>query len=100
MNKKLQSISQGNEAIKCIGCIIRGILDCCHRFVKFVNKNAYIQVALTGDNFCQSGMVAFTVALKNAGSFAITQGVSGMISFLGKLFISVANTIVAYIMLT
>ena len=83
-----------NDTVKCISCCIRCVLDCCHRFIKFLNKNAYIQVALTGDDFCTSAMVAFTLALKNAVSFFITNGVSGIIAVLGKCFISVMNTVI------
>ena len=46
--------------------MIRCCLACCHRFIKFMNKNAYIQVALTGKNFCDSGMNAMALALKHS----------------------------------
>jgi len=81
-------------------CVVRCCLDCCHRFVKFLNKNAYIQVALTGKNFCSSAMAAFVLALKNSGSFVITNGIGALIQFLGKMGIAVANAVLAYAMLT
>lgn len=80
--------------------MVRCCLDCCHRFIKFLNDNAYIQVALTGKNFCSSAMAAFVLALKNSASFVITNGIGTLIQFLGKLGISVGNTLVGYVMVT
>lgn len=98
--KKLQKWGGDNSVTKCATCAIRCCLDCCHRFVKFLNKNAYIQVALTGKNFCASAMAAFILALKNSSSFIITNGVGYLIQLLGKLSISVGNLLLAYVMLT
>ena len=75
----------------------RCCLDCFHRFIKFVNENAYIQVALTGEAFCTSAMQAFVLALKNAASFFITNGIGALIYFLGKTCISITNTAIGYL---
>jgi len=85
---------------KCVSASCRCCLDCFHRFVKFLNENAFIQVALTGDNFCTSAMAAFILALKNSGSFLITNGVGTLISFLGKSTISISNTAIGYIVIS
>ena len=99
--KKLKSLMGGdNRAARVVVNCIRCCLDCCHRFVKFLNKNAYIQVALTGESFCSSALAAFVLALKHSGSFLITNGVGSLITFLGKMTISVGNCLIAYLMLT
>lgn len=98
--KKLQNLAGNNAMAKCATCVIRCCLDCCHRFIKFLNKNAYIQVALTGKNFCSSAMAAFILALKNSSSFIITNGIGYLIQLLGKLSITTGNVLIAYIMLT
>jgi len=74
-------------------------MDCFHRFIKFLNDNAYIQVCLTNENFCTSAIAAFTLALKNAGTFFITNGVGGMIRCLGRFTICIANTFLGYILI-
>jgi solute carrier family 44 (choline transporter-like protein), member 2/4/5 len=56
-------------------------------------------MALTGDSFCSSAMNAFVLALKNAGTFAITNGAGALLEILGKLCISVANTGICYLIL-
>ena len=75
-------------------------MDCFHRFIKFLNENAYIQVCLTSENFCTSALAAFTLALKNAGTFFITNGVGGMIRILGRFAICIANTFLGYILIS
>jgi hypothetical protein len=45
-------------------------------------------------------MSAFVLALKHSGSFVVVNGIGALITFLGKITISVGNTVIAYIMLT
>ena len=100
VDKKLKNLMGNNQAAACISNCIRCCLACFHKFIKFLNDNAYIQVGLTGDNFCTSAMAAFALALKNAGSFMITNGIGSLISFLGKVTIAVVNTFIGYLILT
>lgn len=100
VDKKLKNFSDNNAALKCISNIVRCCLDCCHRFIKFINANAYIQVALTGDNFCSSALAGFVLALKHSATFFITNGIGSLLTILGKLTISVGNTLIGYLILT
>lgn len=85
---------------KFVTCCCRCCLQCCHRFIKFLNKNAFVQVALNCTNFCTSAMNAFMLVLKNSGTFMVSEGIAGIFMFLGKVFISVANTALCYLILT
>ena len=51
-------------------------------------------MALSGESFCSSAIAAFTLALKNAATFLITNGVGGLIRFLGRITICVVNTFI------
>ena len=82
-----------------MGCV-RCCLTCCHRFVKFINKNAYAQIVLTGKNFCSSAFNSFLLILKNAATFTITAGLGTIFIYLGKLTITVGNTLVCYLIMT
>ena len=99
IDKKMKSLVGNNQLASCISNAIRCCLDCCHRFIKFLNTNAYVQVALTGQNFCASAMSAFVLALKNSASFFITNGVGALIGFIGRMSIAGANTFLAYLMM-
>ena len=41
-------------------------------------------------------MNAFMLVLKNSGTFMVSEGVTGIFMFLGKIFISVGNTATCY----
>ena len=79
----------------CMNCI-RCCLACCHRFVKYINENAYCQVALTGENFCTAALNGFALILKHAGTFMFTRGIGGIFNFLGKILVSTLNVVAAY----
>jgi hypothetical protein len=59
-------------------------LDCC---VKFVNKNAYIQIALHSNSFCEAAKSSFYLAIRNAARASAIGIISGILSVLGKGFI-------------
>lgn len=84
---------------KCLACACRCCLQCCHRFIKFLNRNAFVQVALHSKCFCVSAMNAFMLVLKNSGTFFVSEGLGGLFIFLGKVFISVVNTGILYVVL-
>ena len=100
IDKQMEGAKQNNAVVRAISYCVRCCLDCFHRFIKFLNENAYCQVALTGENFCTSAMAAFVLALKNAATFFITNGIGALIQFLGRVTVSIANTLIGYLIIT
>jgi len=88
-----------NKVVKILLCLTSYLLDCLERFIKFISKNAYIQIAITGKNFCSSAWNAFCLILKNAMRFGMANSIGLIFSILGVLFIAGANAIVVYSML-
>jgi len=89
-----------NGIVKCAVWCCRCYLDCFHRFVKFLNENAYIQICLSNESFCTAALSAFTLALKNAGTFLIVDGIGALIRFLGRMTICITNTFLGYLLIT
>jgi len=58
-------------AINCLRCF----MQCIERIVQFINKMAYIQIALRGKNFCNAAKDGFEIAWSNPLRFAIVGGV-------------------------
>eukprot|EP01015_Nassula_variabilis_P030426 TRINITY_DN6683_c0_g1_i32.p1 TRINITY_DN6683_c0_g1~~TRINITY_DN6683_c0_g1_i32.p1 ORF type:complete len:447 (-),score=91.79 TRINITY_DN6683_c0_g1_i32:100-1440(-) len=81
---------------KCMKCC----LACFERFIKFINTQAYIQVALTGKSFCSSAIAAFYLIFRNTVVFGMTHGLSIIFVFVGKLFITVIPTIAGFLVIT
>lgn len=63
-----------NAAIKCglacCGCLVKYF----ETFIRFLNSNAYIMIALTGQNFCSSAYDAFYLITRNIMKVFITHG--------------------------
>ncbi len=68
--------------------------------MKFLNKNAYIQTAIYGYSFCWAAKQAFFLILRNIMRVFAVSMVGDFVLLLGKLFISVFTTFIAYLALT
>lgn len=82
--KKFEKTVPQNPVTKCLICCFRcciWYLDYC---VKFITKNAYIQIALTSESFCSSAWKAFCLIVRNCARFAIISGIGTILMFLGK----------------
>lgn len=54
-----------NPFTRCIMCCCKCFFWCLEKFLKFVNKNAYIMCAVHGKNFCRSANDAFSLLMRN-----------------------------------
>ena len=63
-------------------------------------RNAYIQIALMGTNFCTSAKKAFFLILRNAFRFGTVAILGAMINIIGLLFIIAGSVALGYAILT
>ena len=77
------------------GCWLYLIEHC----IKYVSKNAYIQIALTSRPFCPSAFNAFVLITKNLKNFSIAGGIGRVYMFFGTVWISSSTCFVTYILL-
>ena len=92
IGEKMIDASGNNGCTRClIGCI-RCCLDCFDRFMRYLNRNAFIYMALSGESFCSSALNAFILILKNAAKFSFVEGIADMFMFLAKFFIAIGTT--------
>ncbi|XP_069783616.1 choline transporter-like protein 2 isoform X2 [Narcine bancroftii] len=70
---------------------VLGCLKCCfwclEKFLKFLNRNAYIMIAIYGNNFCTSAKNAFFLLMRNIIRVVVLDKVTDFLLFLGKLLI-------------
>ena len=97
--EKTQGKSKG-KCFKCIFCVIECCLGCCNKIMEFINKHAYIQIALKGDNFCTAAWEGFGLIIRNLGRFSVLALIGGMFSLIGTLFITVGSCIIGYFLIT
>eukprot|EP00795_Rhopilema_esculentum_P010208 gene10208-18889_t len=67
--------------IKCLKCCFW----CFEKFIKFLNKNAYIEIAVYGKNFCTSAKNAFLLLMRNVIRVVVLDKVTDFLLFIGKL---------------
>lgn len=89
-----------NAAVKCVLKVLQCYMACFERFIEFLNKNAYIQIAISGKNFCGAAIEAFTLMIRNPFRFAIVGVLGTIFSVLGILIVFACVALFAYIMLT
>jgi len=86
-----------------IAAIMLKIAQCCmwclEKCVKFLNKNAYIQIALMGTNFCTSAKNAFQLIIRNMLRFGVVAILGTIISAIGWTVITVGTVGIGYLIL-
>lgn len=95
-----QAKQQKNRVMVLVFKAIQCCLWCFEKCMKFLNKNAYIQIALMGTNFCTSAKKAFFLILRNAIRFGTVAILGSMIHAIGFLFIVAASIGLGYLFLT
>jgi len=78
---------------------LRCCITCFEKFIKFLNKNAYIQCALLGKNFCKSAWNAFSLIMRNAGLVGLLAGIGFIVYILGVICITVTTGVCGYFIL-
>uniref|UniRef100_A0A671TA17 Choline transporter-like protein n=1 Tax=Sinocyclocheilus anshuiensis TaxID=1608454 RepID=A0A671TA17_9TELE len=76
-----------NKFAKFLLCCLKCCFWCLEKFIKFMNRNAYIMVAIYGKNFCRSARDAFFLLMRNVIRVVVLDKVTDFILFLGKLLI-------------
>ncbi|XP_075895301.1 choline transporter-like protein 5-B isoform X1 [Nelusetta ayraudi] len=77
-----------NPCTRFVFCCLKCCFWCLEHFIKFINRNAYIMIAIYGKNFCTSSKDAFCLLMRNVIRVAVLDKVTDFLLFLGKLFIS------------
>ncbi|KAL1005807.1 hypothetical protein UPYG_G00064220 [Umbra pygmaea] len=85
LDQKLKAAQNGfaRFLLSCLKCCFW----CLEKFIKFLNRNAYIMVAIYGKSFCTSAKDAFFLLMRNIVRVAVLDKVTDFLLFLGKLLI-------------
>lgn len=97
--KKFVKAAPNNMCTKAIVCILRCFINCLDRCVRCITKNAYIQIALTSDNFCTAVWHAFFLIVRNAGRYSMVSSLGAVLMFIGKAAIIVLSAFIAYVII-
>lgn len=98
--RKMGTLSKTIPWVKVLLAITGYMLWLLENFVKYMTKNAYIQVALQNTHFFRSAWNAFILVLKHAHLFGFGNAIGTVYMFFGCVLIMSATTACAYLGLT
>jgi len=97
--RKIQAATK-NKLVKCLLCYTGYLLWALEKCIKFITKNAYIQVALSNTFFCKAAWNAFALILKNVHRFGWLNTIGFVLNWFGVSGCSFLNGFGAYIAIT
>lgn len=95
-----QMEKQNNKVMALVLKCAAYIIWCFEKCAKFLNKNAYIQISLTGKKFCAAAKDAFWLILRNALRIAAAGLISPVIHMFGFVTICAGTTFLGYLIVT
>ncbi|KAI8912478.1 plasma-membrane choline transporter-domain-containing protein, partial [Gorgonomyces haynaldii] len=95
-----QLSKSGNSYLKYLVACIQCCLSCISMLVKFINKNAYIMIAVNGKAFFKSAGDATALLIRNAAKTVAINLVSDFILILSKLIVSATIGFALYVYLS
>lgn len=98
VEKKLKD--KTGSIARCLFCCCRCCLFCLEKFLKFLNRNAYIITAIYGTGFFTSARRAFHLIVSNPVRLLVIDKVCDFLIFLGKLSITAGIGILAFFFFT
>lgn len=91
--------SQPNKCFKCVMCCIGCCLKCIEKVLEYINKHAYIMIAIKGDCFCTAAWEGFALTVRNLGRFSVLALLGKLFCNIGTLFITAASGIMGYLVI-
>ena len=86
-----------NDLTRCLICLCKCCLWCLEKFMRFINRNAYIMCAIKSTSFCKSARDAFNLLMRNLVRVVVLDNVVNFLLFLGKLAIVLITGTVSYL---
>lgn len=97
LNYMLEVSKKSNTQNRLLVCLINGlqcILGCIQGIVQYINKFAYIHVAMHGYSFCKAARECFDLISRNFFSAVIMDTITGFVLFVGKALFTALCTII------
>jgi len=94
-----QAQQQKNKVMVIVLKTVQCCLYCFERFIKFLNRNAYIQIAIRGLNFCTAAKKAFGIIATNMIRFGTVAILGEVIQWIGYVFIMGFTMVIGYFLL-
>lgn len=77
-------------------CCVRCCFRCFENLIEYIQKNAYANMAVSGDSYCTSAYHGMLLNLKHCSQFYFAVEFSSIFVFIGKVFITCLNVVTFY----
>jgi choline transporter-like protein 2/4/5 len=98
IDRKTKDLQAGNPILKYAMCLVKYCMWYLEKVMKFINRNAYILVAVKGSSYCWSAIRAVKLIINNALRLAAVNTVGDALIFLGKLCVTLGCAVIAFLM--
>eukprot|EP00927_Polykrikos_kofoidii_P008087 TRINITY_DN13345_c0_g2_i1.p1 TRINITY_DN13345_c0_g2~~TRINITY_DN13345_c0_g2_i1.p1 ORF type:complete len:694 (-),score=111.93 TRINITY_DN13345_c0_g2_i1:216-2039(-) len=95
-----QSEAAGNGALACIAKALMCCVDCFKRFLEYINKNAYIDVAINSNSFMTAAVNSFQFIMKQGVSIVFLNGACTVFVLAGVSLITLITGYGSYLFVT
>jgi solute carrier family 44 (choline transporter-like protein), member 2/4/5 len=95
--KQVERLNMNLKIVKALIWSTRWVLWLMEHVIKYMTKNAYIQVVLTSKAFFPSAWNAFALMIKHAHRYGFGNAIGTVFIFFGCLLITVGTSAVAYL---
>jgi len=96
LDKQTKKQQEANAVIKALACSARCCLWCFHKCLKFLTTYAYINIAVTGRNFCGGAHACFVLMAKYPVQIALDALVSSALGWIASLMVPSVMITVAW----
>jgi len=98
IDRKTKKMQDSNPIMKYAMCCVKYCMWYLEKILKFINRNAYILVAIKGYSYCYSAITAVKLIIVNALRIAAVNTVGDFLIWLGKLVVAGICGFLAFLM--
>mmetsp|Transcript_10803 Transcript_10803/g.25860 ORF Transcript_10803/g.25860 Transcript_10803/m.25860 type:complete len:632 (+) Transcript_10803:46-1941(+) len=91
-----KNVKDSNAVAKALVCCISCIMWCFQKFLEFINKNAYIDIAINKNNFCTAGVNVMKILMSEGVAVGILNGATFIAQIVGAAMITMLTFLLAY----
>ena len=97
----LQSDDKAGEncLIICLAKILSCCIDCVESFVRFISKQAYVEIALRSCGYCTAACASVSLYAQNVAAFTLIDGAVECSTTIASFVISIACTAVSFLII-
>ena len=99
LENRLRTASKNSDGVRCIVCCAQCCLACFEAIVKFINKNAYIVQAMTGEPFVDAAKHALSLLMHNIASVGAVTVISEYVMMFSNIIITGISLGIGYLIL-